>query len=78
MRKTANQGLAIKFLEFVEFGAVDHARDDVADVIGLAPVGGDTHAVLGMSAVRIPPPRRDARRGAARLHQRVDDFVPMA
>jgi len=44
MGKAANQGLAIQFLEFVEFGAIDQARDDVMDVERLAPVGGH-HAI---------------------------------
>src|ERR1700704_6332339 len=44
MRKTANQGLAVQLLEFVELRTVDHTRDDVMHVERLTPVGGD-HAV---------------------------------
>src|SRR5258708_2276381 len=40
VRKTANQRLAIKLLEFVELRAVDQARNDIAHVIRFAPIGG--------------------------------------
>ena len=44
MGETANQGLAVQLLEFIELGAVDHPRDDVMHVERLAPVGGH-HAI---------------------------------
>ncbi len=39
VREAANERLAVERLELVELGAVDDARDDVADVVGRARIG---------------------------------------
>ena len=41
VRKAADERLAVERLELLELGAVDDARDDVADVVGRARVGGN-------------------------------------
>src|SRR5260370_39910458 len=38
VRKTANQRLAIKLLEFIELRAVDQARNDISHAVRLAPI----------------------------------------
>jgi len=42
MGETADQGLAVQLLEFVELRTIDQARDDVVHVEWLAPVAETT------------------------------------
>src|ERR1035437_7633229 len=41
MREAGDEGAAVALLEFVESTAVDNARDDFADVVRLARIGGN-------------------------------------
>src|ERR1700736_5180373 len=67
MGETANQGLAVELLEFVELRAVDHARDDVTHIIRLAAVGGDDAVdFLGRKQrLAAPRPGSNCARGGA-------------
>ncbi len=72
MGETADQGLAVQLLEFVELRTINQARDDVVHVEWLAPVGGD-HAIDFLRRKQGLARLAHVQVGACRLLQRGDD-----